>query len=224
MPGPPRSSRWRVRPAPRGAVSCSVWRWRWDLNPRWSYPHTRFRGVLLRPLGHATAGGPTGACRAAKKSTSRAARLLRRAPRRRPPRCAFASGSRVRSHTEPHAPALGSHAPNTIRCTRAAHRRPAHMTHGSSVTTRVQPSSRQDPGACGRRAERDHLRVAGRVRPAPRARCARAPMTSPAGSTTTAPTGTSWDRPLAAATASASPSRAAYDCSSRRIDRCAVTR
>src|SRR4051794_17585617 len=32
-----------------------AWRWRWDLNPRWSYPHTRFRGVLLRPLGHATA-------------------------------------------------------------------------------------------------------------------------------------------------------------------------
>ena len=35
-------------------VSPSAWRWRWDLNPRWSYPHTRFRGVLLRPLGHAT--------------------------------------------------------------------------------------------------------------------------------------------------------------------------
>ena len=32
------------------------WRWRWDLNPRWACTHTRFRGVLLRPLGHATAG------------------------------------------------------------------------------------------------------------------------------------------------------------------------
>ena len=31
------------------------WRWRWDLNPRWACTHTRFRGVLLRPLGHATA-------------------------------------------------------------------------------------------------------------------------------------------------------------------------
>src|SRR5919199_6779523 len=30
-------------------------RWRWDSNPRWSCPHTRFRGVLLWPLGHATA-------------------------------------------------------------------------------------------------------------------------------------------------------------------------
>src|SRR5690606_31269963 len=32
-----------------------VTRWRWDSNPRWSCPHTRFRGVLLWPLGHATA-------------------------------------------------------------------------------------------------------------------------------------------------------------------------
>jgi hypothetical protein len=35
------------------------WRWRWDLNPRWSFLHTRFRGVLLRPLGHATTGEDT---------------------------------------------------------------------------------------------------------------------------------------------------------------------
>src|SRR5690606_19824335 len=26
-----------------------VTRWRWDSNPRWSCPHTRFRGVLLWP-------------------------------------------------------------------------------------------------------------------------------------------------------------------------------
>jgi hypothetical protein len=32
----------------------SQWRWRWDLNPRLSFPNTRFRGVLLWPLGHAT--------------------------------------------------------------------------------------------------------------------------------------------------------------------------
>src|SRR5699024_500070 len=31
------------------------WRWRWDLNPRWASTHKRFRGVLLMPLGHATA-------------------------------------------------------------------------------------------------------------------------------------------------------------------------
>src|SRR6185436_9301212 len=36
------------------------WRWRWDLNPRRSCPLTRFRGVLLRPLGHATADEVTG--------------------------------------------------------------------------------------------------------------------------------------------------------------------
>ena len=34
-------------------------RWRWDLNPRLSFPNTRFRGALLRPLGHATVGDYT---------------------------------------------------------------------------------------------------------------------------------------------------------------------
>src|SRR4030095_14995133 len=24
----------------------------WDSNPRWSFPHTRFPSVLLKPLGH----------------------------------------------------------------------------------------------------------------------------------------------------------------------------
>ena len=37
------------------------WRWRRDLNPRWTCAHKRFRGVLLRPLGHATADEGTGA-------------------------------------------------------------------------------------------------------------------------------------------------------------------
>ena len=48
-------------PEPRQRVRFrgEFWRWRWDLNPRWSSPHTRFRGVLLRPLGHATAGKDT---------------------------------------------------------------------------------------------------------------------------------------------------------------------
>src|SRR5262249_5102395 len=36
------------------------WRWRRDLNPRTGLPVTRFRGVLLRPLGHATAWQLTG--------------------------------------------------------------------------------------------------------------------------------------------------------------------
>src|SRR2546428_13659235 len=33
------------------AVS-SLKRREWDSNPRWSYPHTRFPSVLLKPLGH----------------------------------------------------------------------------------------------------------------------------------------------------------------------------
>jgi hypothetical protein len=37
------------------------WRWRRDSNPGWTSAHTRFRGVLLRPLGHATADEVTGA-------------------------------------------------------------------------------------------------------------------------------------------------------------------
>ena len=39
-----------------GSTGISAWRWRRDLNPRWTCAHKRFRGVLLRPLGHATAG------------------------------------------------------------------------------------------------------------------------------------------------------------------------
>jgi len=30
---------------PPTGVSAGRGRWRWDLNPRWSYPHTRFRGL-----------------------------------------------------------------------------------------------------------------------------------------------------------------------------------
>ena len=41
--------------------SAPCWRWRRDLNPRWACTHKRFRGVLLRPLGHATAEECTGA-------------------------------------------------------------------------------------------------------------------------------------------------------------------
>ena len=47
----------RRGPGPRG------WRWRRDLNPRLTCANKRFRGVLLRPLGHATAGKATGARR-----------------------------------------------------------------------------------------------------------------------------------------------------------------
>src|SRR3954468_9155958 len=52
----------RVRKMPKraGQHKRACWRWRWDLNPRRSCPLTRFRGVLLRPLGHATAEERTG--------------------------------------------------------------------------------------------------------------------------------------------------------------------
>jgi tRNA(Arg) A34 adenosine deaminase TadA len=41
------------------------------------------------------------------------------------------------------APAFGSNAPYTTRAMREFTSAPAHMTHGSSVTNRVAPSSRQ---------------------------------------------------------------------------------
>src|SRR5438034_8874391 len=34
----------------------SLKRREWDSNPRWSYPHTRFPSVLLKPLGHLSDG------------------------------------------------------------------------------------------------------------------------------------------------------------------------
>ena len=36
-------------------VTQSSWRYRWDLNPRWTFTHTTFRELHLRPLGHGTA-------------------------------------------------------------------------------------------------------------------------------------------------------------------------
>ena len=38
--------------APGWAPCGDHWRRGRDSNPRWSYPHTRFPSVLLRPLGH----------------------------------------------------------------------------------------------------------------------------------------------------------------------------
>ena len=57
-PGPRRDpGRW---PGGGGGIS----------NPRWACTHTRFRGVLLRPLGHATAGEGTRAAAGRLKSRS----------------------------------------------------------------------------------------------------------------------------------------------------------
>src|ERR1700759_5879128 len=60
-------------------TSGQAWRWRRDLNPRTVLAVTRFRGVLLRPLGHATAEQLTeppathpNRCRAKKASSGAA--------------------------------------------------------------------------------------------------------------------------------------------------------
>src|SRR5213082_3624476 len=34
------------------AISMTCWRREWDSNPRYSFPHTRFPSVRLKPLGH----------------------------------------------------------------------------------------------------------------------------------------------------------------------------
>ena len=52
---PPSRTATRAPRTDASGPSLRIWRWRWDLNPRRSCPLTRFRGALLRPLGHATA-------------------------------------------------------------------------------------------------------------------------------------------------------------------------
>ena len=74
-PTRPEGLRTHDAPGPRFGAGSVRWRWRWDLNPRWACTHTRFRGVLLRPLGHATAGkatGPLGANRNQRRAVARA--------------------------------------------------------------------------------------------------------------------------------------------------------
>ncbi|CUR60670.1 hypothetical protein NOCA280090 [metagenome] len=63
----------RIRVADPGAldvVGDITWRWRRDLNPRSACTDKRFRGVLLRPLGHATAEKVTRATPGAEISRS----------------------------------------------------------------------------------------------------------------------------------------------------------
>jgi len=66
----------------------------------------------------------------------------------------FIRGSIHTLYKVPVAPAFVSDAPNTKVWTRALMSAPAHMTQGSSVTTRSQPSRRQRPRcwAASRRA------------------------------------------------------------------------
>ena len=57
-----------------------TWRWRRDSNPGWTCAHTRFRGALLRPLGHATADEGTRAADLGRNPSSRRARPSGRQP------------------------------------------------------------------------------------------------------------------------------------------------
>ena len=107
----PTRSTCRTPPVPESRQGCE-WRWRWDLNPRWACTHTRFRGVLLRPLGHATAGKVPERAHAAESDGGSSGGLDRwrraagRGPARRPapstggpnrpPSSASAGGSKLR--------------------------------------------------------------------------------------------------------------------------------
>ena len=174
----------------RSLLGEGVWRWRWDLNPRWSYPHTRFRGVLLRPLGHATAGKATGA----------AAPRRNRAAGRAHSSCADPADhldavvrARVAGHVPDRAagPGLGVEgAEHAYRHAGQHHRPGAHDARlerdDEGAADRAARTPAPGPPRGSRRSPR------GRSGPpsASRTLCP-SPMTSPSGPTTTAPTGTS---------------------------------
>ena len=121
------------------------------MNPRLGFPNTRFRGALLRPLGHATVGdytrGPNQFLNYlfwAKNCVNNSAHSCSKTPEITSTLCS-ALGSRIKSHTEPQAPAFSSQAPKTSYEILAAIIAPAHITHGSRVTTKVHSSKRQAP-------------------------------------------------------------------------------
>jgi hypothetical protein len=60
----------------------------------------------------------------------------------------FSSIARLTSYRDPSAPVRGSLAPYTIVPTRDSIAAPAHMVHGSRVTTRVQSANRHCPKLC----------------------------------------------------------------------------
>ncbi len=188
-----------------------AWRWRRDLNPRTVLAVTRFRGVLLRPLGHATAEQLTEPMarhpnRWRPKNSSRgAAHSCASTPPRTCGRW-LSRRSRTTSHNEPTAPVLGSHAPNTKRATRASTSAPAHMVHGSTVTASVAPSSRH-PSPSTRAAARNARISAWAVGSPSSSRAFTARASSvPSAEITTAPMGTSRG-PAVAATARAARTR-----------------
>ena len=157
--------------------------------------HTRFRGVLLWPLGHATAGQGTAAAFSA-------------APRKTPPTgralgLAHAADD-LRTMVEP---PVAYHVPHATRPPRPwdprrrrpgatlgpARAAPAHMVHGSSVTASVQPVSCQEPSEAP--AARSAMTSAWAVGSCVSSRSLwPCPMTVPSALRTTAPTGTSAER------------------------------
>ena len=128
--------------------------------------------------------------------------------------------SRRMSNTEPAAPAFSSQAPKTTRGIRARTIAPAHMAHGSSVTTRVQSASRQpSPGSpsrarscCSRAAASRMATISACAVGSPSAsRSLRPePSTPPSGPITTAPIGTSSVASARRASARARPIHSAW--------------
>ena len=191
-PGPRRGPAWT-----RG----SSWRWRWDLNPRWACTHTRFRGVLLRPLGHATADEGTGPAPGgarhrrsrrprwpAKNSSSSAADSSASTPPTTSGRW-LSRRSRTTSHSDPTAPAFG---------VVGAEHQPVHAgqhdgagAHRARLEGDDQGAAVQPPAAAGARPPRagPRPRRARSGRRRPRGGCGRGRATAPAASSTTRPDG-----------------------------------
>ena len=147
-----------------------TWRWRRDLNPRWACTHKRFRGVLLRPLGHATAGKATGRRRCAPKS----AVAWRRTPSSR---AVLSAASTPRDDLGTVVePAVADDVPERPDGTglvvvrpedEAVHPRQHQRAgaHRARLEGHDQGAAGEPPLPDGRggRAQRDHLGVAGRV-------------------------------------------------------------
>ena len=119
----------RLRRGNQWPVGPSHQRWRWDLNPRKGRPFSRFRGALLRPLGHAPwrsiLGLPQSAVLAAPGRIREALRRVCGLPHDRP--CGWPGPPGPRPN--PRHPTSGQHrtpaASDEIRS-------PAHMMQGSA--------------------------------------------------------------------------------------------
>ena len=129
------------RPLTCGNVA-DGWRWRWDLNPRRACTLTRFRGVLLRPLGHATAAEITG-----------------RSPRRPPERRSGSSSPDSAASTPRHDLGPVVEPPVAHDVPQRADR--AGLGVVGAVDQPVDPGEHQGARAHRARLEGDHQRAAG---------------------------------------------------------------